>query len=700
MTGPARDPLDDGDVASWFLGPKAENQDLLERMALAAIWSHGRFRRAYRPEDPTVIDDAIRRSPKYRAGVARLEGAAEALFARLRGSAPFASMRYHGHMLWDQALPATVGYFAAMLYNQNNVAAEASPVTTRLEVEAAAQLCALMGYGAGSWGHLTCDGTVANIEALWALREARYRPAAVAAGLASDDRLAPARALEVVTAAGDAAPLRDLDPWAMVNLPLAQTLGLEEAIAELCGLEPAAVAAAVRPHTLAARGWLDFHAEALRGLAPPRVLAPASAHYSWPKAATVLGLGADGCRLIPLDGAARMDADALAEALAQAAAERSPTLAVVAAIGSTELGAVDPLGAILDLRRRVRAQGQDFAVHCDAAWGGYFATLLRPATPGVPGPVPQWSMKPEARAAFDRLAEADTITVDPHKAGYVPYPAGALLHRDGRLRALVSVSAAVVRHAEGEPSVGVYGLEGSKPGAAAAAVHLAHEVIGLNDAGYGKLLGQCLWTSKRVCLRLNTMDMRREGARFRIRVAQPTPAEAAGGDAAAERARMARMATLGTDALLARLADAPDDAALFAGLGSDLLILGFVVNFRTRDGDWNTSLDAMNRLTDAIFARCSLTDATKKDPASVELMLTASAMEARNVGRRFLDDFAARAGVEPPGDRAVRFLITTAMNPWATDDANAAEPRGYDHFEAIETALARAIDAAMEEIEA
>ena len=44
-------------------------------------------------------------------------------------------MRSQGHMLWDQALPAVVGYFAAMLYNQNNVAAEASPVTTRLEIE-------------------------------------------------------------------------------------------------------------------------------------------------------------------------------------------------------------------------------------------------------------------------------------------------------------------------------------------------------------------------------------------------------------------------------------------------------------------------------------------------------------------------------------------------------------------------------------
>ena len=48
----------------------------------------------------------------------------------LKRSAPIFSMRSHGHMLWDQALPAMVGYIAGLLYNQNNVAAEASPVTT------------------------------------------------------------------------------------------------------------------------------------------------------------------------------------------------------------------------------------------------------------------------------------------------------------------------------------------------------------------------------------------------------------------------------------------------------------------------------------------------------------------------------------------------------------------------------------------
>ena len=40
-----------------------------------------------------------------------------------------------GHMTWDAALPAFVGYIAGLLYNQNNVAAEGGPATTLMEIE-------------------------------------------------------------------------------------------------------------------------------------------------------------------------------------------------------------------------------------------------------------------------------------------------------------------------------------------------------------------------------------------------------------------------------------------------------------------------------------------------------------------------------------------------------------------------------------
>ena len=135
-----------GSTESWFLGPKAENQEVLLDLLWRALRSHAEFRRTFHPEDPSVIGAAVKRSNEYKEGVAALRDRAENLFAALEMSAPISSMRHHGHMLWDQLLAGTIGYFVAMLYNQNNVAAEASPVTTRLEIEVGNDLCRMLGF--------------------------------------------------------------------------------------------------------------------------------------------------------------------------------------------------------------------------------------------------------------------------------------------------------------------------------------------------------------------------------------------------------------------------------------------------------------------------------------------------------------------------------------------------------------------------
>lgn len=76
-------------------------------------------------------------------------------------------------MTGDPSLPAILGYLATMFYNQNNVAFEASPYTTQIELLVGAQMCEMMGYNIDktsspvAWGHIACDGTVANIESMW-----------------------------------------------------------------------------------------------------------------------------------------------------------------------------------------------------------------------------------------------------------------------------------------------------------------------------------------------------------------------------------------------------------------------------------------------------------------------------------------------------------------------------------------------------
>ncbi len=75
-----------------------------------------------------------------------------------------------------------LGYFASMLYNQNNVATEASAVTTAIEAEVGDDLCKMLQFRSHvdnwpnkdqyplAWGHITSCGSVANFEGAWAAR--------------------------------------------------------------------------------------------------------------------------------------------------------------------------------------------------------------------------------------------------------------------------------------------------------------------------------------------------------------------------------------------------------------------------------------------------------------------------------------------------------------------------------------------------
>jgi glutamate/tyrosine decarboxylase-like PLP-dependent enzyme len=101
-------------------------------------------------------------------------------------------------------------------------------------------------------------------------------------------------------------------------------------------------------------------------------------------------------------------------------------------------------------------------LHADAAWGAYFCSTRRKKDLkySVPGSfVPAIALKPSTVRALDNLKECDSITVDPHKSGYIQYPAGGLLYRDQRMRYLVTWTSPIVYRGELE-SIGVYGIEG------------------------------------------------------------------------------------------------------------------------------------------------------------------------------------------------------------------------------------------------
>ena len=164
-----------------------------------------------------------------------------------------------------------------------------------------------------------------------------------------------------------------------------------------------------------------------------------------------------------VDHDAHMDMDVLRAKLQDCLDNQRAVYAVVAVIGSTEEGAVDPLDQILDLREEFRSKGLYFLVHADAAWGGYYATTINMqdviTLPRGREYVPSMSLRPDTIKQYKLLGNTDSITIDPHKAGYIPYPAGGLCYRDGRMRFLLTWSAPYLAEGTGE-SIGIYGIEG------------------------------------------------------------------------------------------------------------------------------------------------------------------------------------------------------------------------------------------------
>jgi len=517
------DEADHAYLSPLFVGPSGENGSLLEHLLTGFVRDHIYWRRNFHPEDAPSIPLPTRDRRDFRDAIGRLEQALFRLSADLKRSTPAFAPRYIGHMMSDPLLPALLGQLITTLYNPNNIASEAAPVTLDLELDVGRQLATLLGMdvdaadGPRAWGHITSGGTIANYEALWLLRAARLFPPALAAALAGLQE-----GPTIATTLPGRPTLTDLDAWALANFSVEQAcelyLGFQDLLTTLTPSERRRVTAllAAERHEHLGPEFFDRH-----GVRPPALIVPATAHYSWSKAMTLLGLGRAQLIRIPTDARMRMDVGALAAELQSLRAERRPVLAVVGVLGTTEFGTIDPLDEIVALRRQLAREGLGFAMHVDAAWGGYLTTMFRSPDGGFRQ---RRDVRQEFRyfptepvyQAFRALAQADTVTVDPHKLGYVAYGAGALVARDHRLTRFVGEYPAYIYDGSTEEhpdttanarlrQLGDYILEGSKPGAAAAAVWLTHEVVPLDCEHFGRLTRQSVRATEALYDRLRAM---------------------------------------------------------------------------------------------------------------------------------------------------------------------------------------------------
>ena len=210
---------------------------------------------------------------------------------------------------------------------------------------------------------------------------------------------------------------------------------------------------------------------------PLAIAASEQAHYTHRRISAVLGLPFVA---VPVDGSGRMDVDALERLLAG-----GEIGTVVATLGTTAIGSVDPLDRILALRQKY-----GFRVHVDAAYGGYF-TLAR-------------NLAADARAAYDALSEADSIVIDPHKHGLQPYGCGCVLFRDPAVGRFYKHDSPYTYFSSKELHLGEISLECSRAGASAVALWATQQLLPyVPDGGFARGLESgreaALGLYRRVC---------------------------------------------------------------------------------------------------------------------------------------------------------------------------------------------------------
>jgi tyrosine decarboxylase / aspartate 1-decarboxylase len=187
-----------------------------------------------------------------------------------------------------------------------------------------------------------------------------------------------------------------------------------------------------------------------------KIVASTQGHYTHARISSVLQLPFES---IACDRLGRMDIDALERRI-----QRGDVGTVVATMGTTATGSVDPLPEILALRDK-----HGFRIHADAAYGGYFTLADNLGT--------------AARAAFDRLSEVDSIVVDPHKHGLQPYGCGCILFRDPAVGQYYKHDSPYTYFSSAELHLGEISLECSRPGAAAVALWATQKLLPLTRGG-------------------------------------------------------------------------------------------------------------------------------------------------------------------------------------------------------------------------
>lgn len=417
-----------------------------------------RWRAGVYPQDGPAISASDQRHPQFLKKKQDLQNTLDEILLRFEKEIPKFSPRYIGHMFSEISIPALLGHLVALLHNPNNVSGESSRVGVQIERDAVQALLTMVGYDSSKGaGHFTSGGTIANFEAV---------------------ERATLRTFLWLSRPGNFTRKRDL-------------------------------------FQTAHRGWRDFdHSKAPRifdfredGIVHscqkvsehfdkkfegPVFLVPEHRHYSWHKAASNFGFGKNNLWPVELDSRGRLSVKDLRKKIDQARHRQIPILMVVSLAGSTELGTIDPVNEVAALLKEYETKhGLHIWHHVDAAYGGFLTSIGNKSS----------ALSSHSKKALSSLCLAQSVTLDPHKLGYVPFASGTFLTQSKRDYFLHNVDAPYLQFKKFD--LGPQTIEGSRSAAGSAATWMTLKSIGLGHAGYGRILEKTLQNSKIVEAALN-----------------------------------------------------------------------------------------------------------------------------------------------------------------------------------------------------
>ncbi|HUY01382.1 MAG TPA: pyridoxal-dependent decarboxylase [Candidatus Deferrimicrobium sp.] len=339
-------------------------------------------------------------------------------------------------------LPSILASFMVSLQNPNNITEHMSPATTSLEKECIDFYKQLIGYPSDSWGTLVSDGTLANLTAMLVARDEKYK---------------------------------------INNAPQKELLGKEGLYSKKSGV----------------------------------IITTTNAHYSIEKCIWILGMGTQNLIKIPVaidesrfksenlleeDRFEKLDEpdnDSILElknfyegkqepfaliprkqdfekTLNNIIENQTPIIAIITTAGTTQTGTLENITELVELKSNYATY-----FHVDAAIGGYALCI------------------PEIKRSLQGIKNADSVTIDGHKLGFLHYPCGAIIFKKQNYKELIEHTAPYLH--ELSPTI-----EGSRPGTHAAACWLAHRILA--EEGYRNIIENLLNQTKYLATRLKEED--------------------------------------------------------------------------------------------------------------------------------------------------------------------------------------------------